>query len=183
MNAPIDVRNIIIKTERLVLRPFSELDLNDFFEYASVDGVGECAGWSHHKSIDESKDILKMFIEGHKTLAITYQDKVIGSLGLEEINLIYEEKYPELKGREIGYVLSKNYWCNGFMTEAVKSIIDYCFDVLGFDFLTCGHFIENNRSRRVVEKCGFIYDADVLYHTRMGEEKKSKMYILFNNKK
>lgn len=55
MNLEIDISNVVIKTERLILRPWKETDLDDFFEYASVDGVGEMAGWPHHKSKEESK--------------------------------------------------------------------------------------------------------------------------------
>ena len=46
MNAEIDISNVVLRTERLILRPWRESDLDDFFEYASVDGVGEMAGWS-----------------------------------------------------------------------------------------------------------------------------------------
>ena len=55
MNAPVDVTNIRIETPRLILRPWTEADLNDLYEYASVDGVGEMAGWSHHESIEISR--------------------------------------------------------------------------------------------------------------------------------
>mgnify|MGYP007085942136 CR=1 FL=1 len=44
MNAEIDISNVVLRTERLILRPWQESDLDDFFGYASVDGVGEMAG-------------------------------------------------------------------------------------------------------------------------------------------
>ena len=70
MNASIDVTNVCIETDRLILRPWKESDLADFYEYASVPGVGEMAGWCHHKSLDESKMILDMFLAGKKTFAL-----------------------------------------------------------------------------------------------------------------
>ena len=45
MNAEIDISNVILRTERMTLRPWRETDLDDFYEYASVDGVGQMAGW------------------------------------------------------------------------------------------------------------------------------------------
>ena len=48
MNAKIDISNVILKTNRLILRPWRLEDLDDFYEYASVEGVGEMAGWKHH---------------------------------------------------------------------------------------------------------------------------------------
>lgn len=112
MNAKIDISNIVINTERLVLRAFRESDLQDFFDYASVDGVGQMAGWKPHENIDISKRILDSFIQEKKTFALVYKanNKVIGSLGIEEYN---EKHLPELadkRGREIGFVLSKEYW-------------------------------------------------------------------------
>lgn len=180
MNASIDVTNIRIETERLILRPWRETDLEDFFEYASVPGVGEMAGWKHHGSIEETKTILGFFIRDKKTFALELKEngKVIGSLGLEELDPDPVE--GEKQGREIGYVLSKDYWGRGLMPEAVRAVIAYCFGVLGYDYLTCGHFARNDRSRRVVEKSGFSYFGESKYETRYDTVEISRNYILFN---
>ena len=68
MNVEIDISNVKLETERLILRALEIADLDNFFEYASVNGVGEKAGWEHHKSKDESLEILKMFIDEKKVL-------------------------------------------------------------------------------------------------------------------
>ena len=181
MNAPVDVTNIRIETERLILRAWSESDLYDFFEYARVEGVGEKAGWNHHKSLEESRTILGFFIKNKKTLAIELKEsgKVIGSVGLEPRD---EDAglSLELQGREIGYVLSRDYWGRGLMPEAVKAVIDYCFSVLNYDYLTCGHFDHNDRSRRVMEKCGFVFLKNVVTPTVRGIDEPGKMYVLYN---
>ena len=44
MNTKIDISNVILHTERLVLRPWRLSDLEDFYAYASVDGVVQMAG-------------------------------------------------------------------------------------------------------------------------------------------
>ena len=135
MNADFKISGIQLETERLILRSFKLSDLDDFFEYASVEGVGERAGWLHHKDKEESLKILKMFIEEDKTFAICLKenDKVIGSLGIEFYNL--EDKLSEFnnyQGREIGYVLSKDYWGKGLMPEAVRKVIEYLFNELNY---------------------------------------------------
>ena len=81
MNVPIDISTVTLKTDRLLLRPWRETDLQDLYRYASVDGVGQMAGWTPHKDLEESGRILRMFIEGKKTFALEYQGRVIGSLG------------------------------------------------------------------------------------------------------
>lgn len=178
MNAKIDITNVILKTERLILRPFCLDDLKDFNEYASVDGVGQMAGWLPHKNLKESQDILNTFIDKKKTFAVEYNGKVIGSLGIEEYD---EEKLPEYQekmGREIGYVLSKDYWGRGLMPEAVKAVIKYLFESLNLDFIVCGHYTDNEQSRIVQEKCGFKHFKLVKSETRYGIVKDSWVSIL-----
>lgn len=183
MNAPIDVTNIRIETERLILRPWQESDLDDLYEYACVPGVGEMAGWSHHRSKEESQMILHSFMKYKRTFALELKEnsKVIGSLGIEALDP--DPEGADKLGREIGYVLSKQYWGRGLMPEAVFAVIDYCFNVLGYDYLTCGHFIRNDRSRRVVEKCGFRFFGESEYETRYDTVEVSKNYVLYNPNK
>ena len=180
MNKQIDITNVVLTTDRLTLRPWRESDLNDFYEYASVDGVGQMAGWNPHRNVEESKTILSHFIEGKHVFALEYQGKVIGSLGVEEYN---EENYPELdslKGREIGYVLSKAYWGQGLMPEAVKAVIDWLFNEIQLDFIIVGHFDCNAQSKRVVEKCGFQYIKTTKFETRYETVENSIEYILYH---
>lgn len=179
MNVPIDITQVTLKTERLLLRPWEPTDLNDFYEYASVDGVGQMAGWTPHKSIEESRDILDMFISGKNIFALEYEGKVIGSLGIEKYP---KEKFPELaelKCREIGYVLSKDYWGRGLMPEAVREVIRYLFEDLGLDAIFCGHFRRNVQSAKVQEKCGFKHYSTMDYQTRMGTVEEAEVNILY----
>lgn len=92
MNAEIDISNVTLHTDRMILRPWRQTDLDDLYAYASVDGVGQMAGWKPHKSKEESQKILDMFIGHKKTFALEYQGKVIGSLGIEQYN---EDHFPE----------------------------------------------------------------------------------------
>ena len=182
MNAKVDLTNIVLETNRLIIRAWKKEDLEDFFEYAKVDGVGQMAGWNSHTSIQESDEILDMFINEKKTFALELKEnhKVIGSLGLEEISLSLNEKYNNLVGREIGYVLSKEYWGNGLMPEAVKRVIRFCFEDEKYDYLMCSHSVKNSQSKRVIEKCGFHFVKENTQITRNGDEHVSLYYILDN---
>ena len=64
-------------------------------------------------------------------------------------------EFDGYKGRELGFVLGKAYWGQGFMPEAVRAIMNYLFNELDLDFLLCGHYDFNEQSKRVQEKCGF----------------------------
>ena len=186
MNANFEIGELVIETERLILRPFKQSDLHDFNEYASVPGVGEMAGWKHHETIAKTQEILDIFIKEDKTFAIVFKksNKVIGSLGVEKYGL--EEKLTEFKsyyGREIGYVLSKDYWGKGIMTEAVVAVIDYLFNSFGLDFLICGYYDFNSQSKRVQEKCGFKPYRKLNMDTRLGTTEPGVLNLLVNPKK
>lgn len=143
MNIKFNIDDKVITTARLILRAFKPSDLNDFYQYASVAGVGEMAGWSHHQNIEESKMILDIFIHEDDTFAIVdkVDNKVIGSLGIHHYkNEDTLTEFKELVGCEIGFVLAKDYWGQGLMKEAVIRVIDYLFNELNFDFILCGHF-------------------------------------------
>lgn len=167
MDVVVDLSDIELETERLVLRPWKESDLEDFFEYASVDGVGEMAGWKHHASIDESQTILDMFIREKNAWAIALKEsgKVIGSLGLHPSVEEETSEYAELRVKEIGYVLSKDYWGRGLAPEAVKKAIEHCFTALDLDAVTICHFKDNDKSRRVIEKCGLKFVGESKFHS------------------
>lgn len=79
MNAPIDLRDVVLHTPRLTLRPWRPDDLDDFYAYAREDGVGQMAGWLPHKNREETRKILDLFIGQHKTFALEYQGGVVGS--------------------------------------------------------------------------------------------------------
>lgn len=176
-----------IQTDRLILRAFVQADLDDFFEYASVEGVGEMAGWRHHQNKEESQMILNSFVENDKTFAICLKEngKVVGSLGVEMYGL--EDKLTEFngyKGREIGFVLGKAYWGQGLMPEAVKAVMDYLFNEFDLDFLLCGYYAFNEQSKRVQEKCGFKPYRKLVMSTRMGTKEPGFLNLAINpNKK
>lgn len=180
MNAPVDLTDVRIETERLILRPWQESDLEDFYEYARVDGVGQMAGWQPHESIEVSRTILSNFIAHRRTFALELKEngKTIGSLGLE---LRGEDEWidPRLAGREIGYVLNKDYWGRGLMPEAVRAVIDYCFRVAHFDYLTVCHYDWNTQSRRVIEKSGFTFLKEFETVKDDGTVEKSRKYVMY----
>lgn len=186
MNAEFRLNGKVIETDRLILRPFEMNDLDDFFEYASVEGVGERAGWSHHKTKEESLAILNRFIEHDKTFAICLKEnnKVIGSLGVEKYGLedALSEFFP-YKGREIGYVLSKNYWEQGLMPEAAKAVIDFLFNERNLDFILCGYYCFNVQSQRVQKKCGFKPYRRLVMDTQMGTKEEGVLSLLTNPNK
>ena len=183
MNAQFNLNGKVIFTERLILRPFIQTDLDDFYEYASVEGVGEMAGWKHHENKEKSQEILNTFIAQDKVFAIVEKvsGKVIGSLGVEEYGLEGAlTEFSNYYGRELGFVLSKQHWGKGYMPEAVNAVVNYLFNELDLDFLTCGYYNFNTQSKRVQEKCGFVPYRALTMDTRLGTKEKGTLNLLLN---
>ena len=146
-----------IFTDRLILRPWSLDDSSDLYEYAQSELVGPNAGWKPHKSEEESKEIINMFITNNDSYAIVLKEenKVIGGIGLH--NRKPDVSLEDLEQREIGYVLNPKYWGNGYVPEAVRALLKYGFEKMNLDLIWCGHYDFNSKSKRVNEKCGFKY--------------------------
>lgn len=166
----------ILRTKRLLLRPFEMKDVKDFNEYSTQEDVGPNAGWPPHTSVDESKEILESFIENNETFAIVEisSNKVIGSIG------VHNKKNRAIESRELGYVLSHDYWGNGYMNEAVQAVLEYCFEDLKLELVTVAHFVFNERSKRVIEKAGFVYEGCMrkIYKYYTGEALDSCVYSM-----
>ena len=183
----IDTSKHPIETERLLLRAWKVSDLKDFNEYASVEGVGEAAGWHHHQSMEESEKILNRFIENDDDYAVVLKEtgKVIGSFGFHSSTWIDEDSsLSNSNYTSIGYVLSKAYWGKSLMPEALNAVIKYLFDNDVVESIAISHFLENDRSRRVIEKAGFSFVREGTHKTRMVDDngepiiKNDKKYLL-----
>ena len=74
---------VILETDRLLLRPWRENDAAALFKYASDPEVGPRAGWSPHKSIEESREIIRTIFHSDTTWAIVLKEtgEALGAMG------------------------------------------------------------------------------------------------------
>lgn len=159
-----------ITTERLILRPMTMADVNDVFEYSKNINVGPNAGWKPHESIEESTLIMESIFVGKDGIfgiELRESGKLIGSVGL-----VNDAKRENENVRMVGYSIGEEYWGNGYMTEAVKALIIYGFEEMKLDMISAYCYPHNQRSKRVLSKCGFVYEAtlrncDMLYDGRI----------------
>ena len=155
-----------LTTERLLLRPWEESDAEDLYLYAQDPRVGPSAGWPVHTDVENSREVIRTILAVPETYAVCLRTdgKSIGSISLmigERGNLTI----PETEG-EIGYWLGVPFWGQGIIPEAVRALIRRAFAELGLQRLWCGYFDGNEKSRRAMEKCGFMYhhpNRDILW--------------------
>ncbi|MHC5248282.1 GNAT family N-acetyltransferase [Enterococcus sp. LJL90] len=140
-----------LKTERLLLEPLKLAYLLDYHEYIS-DEETLTYEFFPTTSLAESKESLVLWNLaqplGRYAIILKENYKMIGHITLR----LSEDQ----KSAELGYTLNKNFWNQGFATEAVAEIIRLAFAEMGLTELIGHYLIENGASSRVLAKNGFV---------------------------
>lgn len=146
----------MIETERLILRPWQESDAKDLYTYASDPVVGPPAGWPPHTSVENSREIIRNVLSGQETYAVCLKNgKPIGSIGLHlNGSTDMTDRDDEC---ELGYWIGRPFWGQGLIPEAARELLRYAFEKLGMRAVWCGYYHGNEKSRKVQEKLGFVY--------------------------
>lgn len=146
--------NQMLQTDRLVLRPFSMDDVMDVFLYASNKDVTKYLTWEAHTDLLQTeKTIKELYINSPGTYAIELrsENKCIGC-----IDLRLDKKNN--KG-SFGYVLNQNYWGQGYMSEALMITLNFAFAKLNLNRIQSTHYVGNEASGFVMQKCGMKYEG------------------------
>ena len=146
-----------MKTKRLVLRKWTEADADSLYTYAKDPEVGPVAGWPPHKNVEESKEVIRNVFNGPECYAICEKENniAIGSVALKlKGNTGMTEQEDEC---ELGYWLGKPFWGRGYMPEAAEELLRHGFEDLGMKAVWCGYYEGNQKSKRVQEKLGFVF--------------------------
>ena len=144
-----------IFTQRLILRPWTESDAQDLYEYAKDPDVGPMAGWPAHTSVENSREIIRSVLSDEETYAVCRKEdnRAIGT-----VSLIRPARTSAAGTQpEIGFWIGKPFWGNGYIPEAVCALLRRAFTELGCTAVWCGYYDGNEKSKRCQEKCGFRY--------------------------
>lgn len=171
-----------LETERLILRKITLDDAKDIFEYAHQIEVSEFLLWSPHQSIQDSINFIKFaedkFVnDGWIIFGIELKEKskLIGTIdirGWKEVN----------NCADTGYVISKPYWNKGITTEALRTVIKFCFEELHLNRLEAHCEEENIGSWHVMQKCGMKYEGTLREKVYVKEKYRSmKMYSILRS--
>lgn len=156
--------NIILKTERLSLRPISENDIENIFELQSLEQTAKFNTSKVPSDINETKiNVEKWIAENNKenikhfTFAVELidEEKFIGLIGLN----LGKEHY---KNAEVWFQFDYRFWNKGYATESLRKILDFGFETLKLHRIEAGCAVDNIGSFSVLEKVGMLREA----HTR-----------------
>ena len=153
----------ILRTERLVLRPFTNDDVKEVFRcWQSDPDVSRYMMWESSDDIKDTQEFIDFELEmiendGWYRWAITDKDNgtIYGTC------LIY---FNDEEGcYDISYNLGKKYWGKGYITEAMKTAMEYAISTLGFHNYIAAHAVENPASGNVITKLGFKFEKEIPY--------------------
>jgi RimJ/RimL family protein N-acetyltransferase len=136
-----------MRSQRLSYRP---IEATDAGRIAALVGEWDIARMTsripHPYSLIDADLWIASIAKDEFVRAVELGGQLIGAVGYIE---------NESGEAEIGYWIGKPWWGNGFATEAARALVVHCFAPGGFRRLTCGHFIDNPASARVIAKLGF----------------------------
>lgn len=149
-----------LETERLILRPFEAGDGPAMFKnWCSDPDVTKFLTWPTHTSVDVSSQLAAKWAERAQH-PDRYQWAIVPkALGEPAGSIAVVDLKEEIAQAEIGYCLGKNWWGNGWTTEAVREVIRYLIQEVGFNRIEGCHDTKNPGSGRVMQKAGMTFEG------------------------
>jgi RimJ/RimL family protein N-acetyltransferase len=152
---PLPTEIPVIDTKSLRLRALTQADTDDMHAICSDSITMQYWGTAATGSIEETRQLVLRDLKAAATgqamfwaIELTASGRVIGKCTLWQ--------YSENNRRaEVGYVLNRDYWRSGLMTQALSAMIDYAFSTLGLHRLEADTDDSNLASLTLLEKLGF----------------------------
>lgn len=150
-----------LKTSRLILRPFLELDLAAFTAYRSDPEVARYQSWEVPYSLAQAEVYFEELKQAQLGMpgewyafAIERQSApgIIGDCAFQVLS-------NDPLQAQIGYTLAREHWKQGYAAEAVKGLLDYLFDKFTLHRITATCDAENTASFQLLERVGMRREA------------------------
>lgn len=154
------VARVELKTERLLLRPFTFEDVADVVAYAADEEWGRFLILPRPYTVRDGEEfVARQLLRSWETepgFAITLGGRVIGSTGLRV------DAAEALA--EIGYGVAREHWGSGLAPEAAAAVIDWAFPTYSLHKVFARADGRNVQSQRVMEKLGMTREAGLRRH-------------------
>ncbi|MFD1031633.1 GNAT family N-acetyltransferase [Metaplanococcus flavidus] len=158
-----------IESERLIFRRYQDADFPFLKAMTADPEVMKYIGSGETRDKEGALRFLYWVYQGYKRnsetgllLLVRRSDgKPIGHAGL------VSQEVDGAAEWEIGYWIAKEYWSQGYATEAARTLRDYAFEKLGKERLVSLIHPDNKGSRKVAENCGMVLDKKSLVSGRI----------------
>lgn len=171
------------ETERLILRPWQERDIEPF---AALNADPEVmrffpARFTREETVAYIERIAALESEdlGFQAVEEKASGDLVGVVGMAPV----KPEYPSAPGVEIGWRLARHHWGKGYASEAARAWLAHGFDNLGLAEIVAFTYVGNTPSRRVMERLGMHYDpADDFEHPALAEGHMLRPHVLYRLK-
>jgi ribosomal-protein-alanine N-acetyltransferase len=157
--------NLILETERLILRPFESSDAEALFEMDCNHNVHKYLWQKPLTSISEVHAYIDMVKNQYETNGIGRfstilkdTNELIGWTGIKFVNDHIENGNTNFY--DYGYRLNEKFWNKGYATEASIAWLDYGFNQMKIDKMNAYAHAENGASNHVLQKVGMKFIED-----------------------
>jgi RimJ/RimL family protein N-acetyltransferase len=144
-------------TERLVLRPLAESDIDDYVELFTTPEVRQALHLPDTFSRADAWSTMAQWrgqweLRGSGQWAVEERSTglFVGRAGL------HRPERPDWPGLEVGWALHPRHWGKGYATESGASSMAYAFEVMGVDAVFSVILPENDRSQAVARRLGLV---------------------------
>lgn len=159
---------MILQTDRLYLRKFVEEDAKRMSEYRSKKEVAKFQSWQSYsegrakrriKHLLKIKEFYKPGVDYHFAIVLKENDEIIGDIFIDVLNV---------HTFVIGYTLDSFYWSLGYASEMVSAFIEYMHINYHFEKVMAYAYKDNMRSRKLLERLGFLLFQSSKYYDDVG---------------
>ena len=149
------------ETERLILRKATLEDGEALFEYGTDKKTLEFLIWEGHSYIEQVDEGIRGFYQNPGVFVIELKEekRVIGAMNM---NPAWEHEKISF-----GYGLISRYWGKGYMSEALGELVKFCFESLKVNRVECSHYVGNEASGKVMEKCGMVKEGVSIQNSKV----------------
>ena len=148
-----------LRTDRLILRPIREEDASAMYAYASDPQNLRFVWFPQHTSVEHSRQVILEFFLNRPQRGLPEPYAIVEAASGTMIGTIdiHTVRFGDVG--ELGYILNKAYWNRGYTTEALRALIGVAFHHCGFWRVEIQHHADNDASRAVIRKAGFIHEG------------------------
>ena len=148
-----------IETSRLILRRAVREDAEPMFRnWATDPEVTKYLTWPPHENVEVTQNLLERWITEYEKDDYYHWMIVLKEIG-EPIGSLLVSTAGRAQSAHIGYCIGQKWWHKGIMPEAVKAVIKYLFEEVGYHRVEAMHDPNNPNSGRVMRKCGMKYEG------------------------
>jgi len=172
------MNNMFLHTQRLIIRNFTDSDLESFLAYRNDPAVAKYQGWSLPYPREKAEAFIAEVKDIHapkqgEWLQLALELKETGEMIGDAAFCIKEE---DMRQAIIGFTIASAFWRKGYAAEALSALLDYLFEDIDLHRIVADCDAENIGSWKTLEKLGFRREAHFVESLLFDNEYTSEYY-------